>query len=555
MPPMKTIAPAASAELTDGAGRRKLPLEPLPFTIGRAPECSLVLAQSYVSRRHAEIQREGAGLVVVDAGSRHGTFVNRQRIVRHTLQPGDTLHFGSLDGPRLCLEDVTRRTTQRDILDQLKEFSGDKSEIEKLRWFLDAARELNSADQVDRVLASLLQTTLALAQVERGYVFLANASGALELALGMDAAGRLLEDSSTVSSTVLHKAAEGADRFIITDTLSAEGVASESIVAHSIRTVICIPLRQLRKRTGEGAHRKLLGVLYLDSRFQPERFTDIDHELLDTIAREAAALVENAQLAAIEEQARQQNEELQIAARIQQRLMAVQIPSLPYAAVEAHSVPCSSIGGDFFDVVAGKDTLCVALVDVSGKGISAAILASTLQGMLYTQLLAGQPLEAIAAATNHYLCAKNVGKYATMVVMRLHASGMLEYINCGHVQPRLCTAGSVVRMELANFPVGLLPTAVYSAATVTLQPGARVVLVSDGFTEAEDAQGNCFGEERFDEAVSCSELQRILQHMRDFCAAHPASDDCTVVQVAFSGLAPLPASPDEGAAQRGFPIR
>ena len=111
-----------------------------------------------------------------------------------------------------------------------------------------------------------------------------------------------------------------------------------------------------------------------------------------TIAREAAALVDNAQLAAIEDQARKHQEELQIAARIQQGLMAVQIPAFPFAGVEGHNIACSAVGGDFFDVISGEDMLNVALVDVSGKGISAAILASTLQGMLHVQLEAGQTL-------------------------------------------------------------------------------------------------------------------------------------------------------------------
>lgn len=536
---------STSFELSDGDAQRTLKLDRFPFIIGRAVECDLTLPQLYVSRRHAEIVRWAAGLRVVDTASRHGTFVNRQRVTEHTLLPGDTLQFGSLDGPRLCFrDDRTCDSTQRNILAQLKELSAGKSELEKLRWFLEAARALNSAGKVEGILASLLQTTIALAQVERGYVFLAGGGGKLEMALGMDAAGHLLGESSTVSRTVIRNAAEGADEFIVTDTLSAEGVVSESIVAHSIRAVICIPLRQLGARTDASKNRRLLGVLYLDSRFQPEQFTEIDHQLLSTIAREAAALVANAQLADIEEQARQQNEELQIAAGIQQRLMAVRIPALPFASVEAHSVACSAVGGDFFDVIPGDKTLGIALVDVSGKGISAAILASTLQGMLYTQLLTGQPLDAIAAATNQYLCTKNVGKYATMLLMRLHDDGALEYMNCGHVQPRLCSNTAVVRLKTGNLPVGLIPEAAYVCGTATLQPGSRIILVSDGFTEAEDAQGNTFGEERLDTAASCSELQRIIQHMRDFCAAHPASDDCTIVQVSFQKQQGIEDRPD-----------
>jgi serine phosphatase RsbU (regulator of sigma subunit) len=393
------------------------------------------------------------------------------------------------------------------------------------------------------VLASLLETTLALAKVERGYVFLTGANGMLELALGRDAKGNVLTDAPTVSRTVLRQATLGTDQFIVTDTLTAEGEVPESIVINSIHNIICSPLRRTRQtRHGESAEesagRQVFGALYLESRFQPGGLSDVDHDLMRTIAREAAALVDNAQLAAIEDQARKHQEELQIAARIQQGLMAVQIPAFPFAAIQAHSIACSAVGGDFFDVIiSGEDTLNVALVDVSGKGISAAILASTLQGMLHVQLEAGQPLDAIAAATNRYLCLKAVGKYATMLLLRLHQDGRLEYLNCGHVKPRLCSDAGVSRLEQSDVPVGLLDGAEYTVGNVTLRPGSRVILVSDGITEAEDAQGEFFGDERLDSASLCGDLPDVLQRMAEFCAGHPANDDCTIVQVVFTGPA------------------
>ena len=268
-------------------------------------------------------------------------------------------------------------------------------------------------------------------------------------------------------------------------------------------------------------------------------FLEVDHELtVRTIAREAAALVDNAQLAAIEDQARKQEEELKIAAGIQHGLMAVQIPAFPFAGVQAHSIPCSAVGGDFFDVICSDDALSVALVDVSGKGISAAILASTLQGMLHVQLEANQPLDAIAAATNRYLCQKAVGKYATMVLLRLwHQNGTLEYVqlwtrvpqNVFGTQEFLGTRAD----ESAYRPLQHRRVRQSTSPLFDLAPG--VILVSDGITEAEDANGEFFGEERLDSASICIDLQSILERMADFCAGHPPNDDCTIVQVVFTG--------------------
>lgn len=532
---------ALSVQLVDGSSRRTVLVDRFPFMIGRSSECNLELPQSYVSRRHATITHDGAQFVLEDTQSRHGTFVNGEQVTRRTLRPGDRIQFGSRDAPqlRLACEDKPAATGPN-ILSQLQGISARHSDLEKLRWFLQAARELNSAGHVNRVLASLLKTTLALAKVERGYVFLPGTSGALELALGEDAKGNLLTEAPTVSRTVMREATRGTDQFIVTDTLSAEGQAPQSIVAHDIQTIICIPLRRTRQtRDVESAEdtagRQVLGALYLESRFRPGGVSEIDHELKRTIAREAAALVDNAQLAAIEEQARKQQQELKIAAGIQQGLMAVQIPAFPFAAVQAHSIACSDVGGDFFDVISGEDALNVALVDVSGKGISSAILASTLQGMLHVQLESGQPLQAIASAMDRYLRQKNVGKYATMVLLRLHQDGTLEYLNCGHVMPRLCSEAGVCRLRQSNLPVGLIAGAGYSAGVVALQPGWRVILVSDGITEAEDARGEFFGDERLDSASLCADVSGLLQRMASFCANHPANDDCTIVQVVYRG--------------------
>ena len=523
--------------------RRAVKVERFPFSIGRASDAGLVLPESYVSREHASIVHEGSRSVLLDASSRHGTFVNGQRVRRHVLEARDCLQFGSVQGPALVVSfEEAADHTQHTILEQLRGLDTQQTDIEKLRWFMQAALALSTAVKVDRVLASLLETTLALAQVERGFVFLADRAGRMELALGMDAHGQLLTDTSSVSRTVMEQAAAGEEQFIVTDTLTAEGSVPMSMVAHSIRTVVCIPLRRVRR--GRATHTsdpvsQVFGLLYLDSHFTPDRMSDLDHGLIGTIAREAAALVDNAQLIVVEDEARQHEQELQIAADIQKGLMAVRIPRFPFAEVQAHSLPCSAVGGDFFDVISSDDSLAVAVVDVSGKGMSAAILAATLQGMLHVQLQSGRPLDEIAASTNQYLCAKSVGKYATMVLLRLYKDGRLEYMNCGHIHPRVWSgAGNgVERLDAACLPVGLLCEAQFSVAEARLSPRSRVIVVSDGVTEAEDASGDFFGDTRLDSVAHHSDVESVLNSVQVFAAGVPATDDCTVVQVTFTGRA------------------
>jgi len=131
------------------------------------------------------------------------------------------------------------------------------------------------------------------------------------------------------------------------------------------------------------------------------------------IATEAASLIENARLVQAEEESRRYQQELGIAASIQQRLMQVKIPEVPFARLNGKNLSCKEIGGDFYDAVNTKEGLAVVLADVSGKGVSAALLASTLQGMIYSHLSSGMSLLNVVIAVNRFFTEKMGGeKYA-----------------------------------------------------------------------------------------------------------------------------------------------
>jgi serine phosphatase RsbU (regulator of sigma subunit) len=120
-----------------------------------------------------------------------------------------------------------------------------------------------------------------------------------------------------------------------------------------------------------------------------------------------------------------------------------------------------------------------------------------------------------------------------MVLARLSRDGKLDFINCGHVRPRACAEGNVMTIEQANMPVGLLANAQFESGTLQLSPGTCVLLVSDGLTEAEDPNGEFFGEERLDEATRCSDVPGILDLLRSFCRGTPATDDRTLVRLQY----------------------
>lgn len=529
-----------------GSEQRTLYLDHTPFTIGRKMEKDLAIADPRVSRDHALIISESGKFFVEDQGSKHGTFVNGERVQRKALERNDRLEFGARDTIYAVFhpQHITTNTA-RDFLSQISgiQISNEETDLAKLTIFLEAARKLNTTGVLDEILLTLLDVTLKLTGGERGYVFLKTADGSLRLAAGRNNKGELLLDEKTISHSILDDALRANSEFLLTDTSQSLDLSGrQSIVAYDLRTVICIPLRKMQVQTrgravGEAATAgEAMGALYVDSRFASRDISKVSGDILHVVATEAASLIENARLVQAEDEARRYQQELSIAASIQQRLMAVTIPEVPFAKIVGKNLSCKEIGGDFFDAVNTEDGLSVVLADVAGKGVSAAILASTLQGMMYSQLFAGTPLTEIMASANRYLTSKHIGeKYATVIIARLRRDGELEYVNCGHVPPLLICGGEVIRPSHGNLPVGLLPDATYESDRYSLHAGDRLVLVTDGVTEAENASGEFFDNERLEIAAQKGAMQDIFAAVSAFCGSTPLSDDCTVVEMTYSG--------------------
>ena len=531
-----------------GNEQRTITLDHSPFSVGRKVDKDLVIADPRVSRDHAIITSENGQFEVVDQGSKHGTFVNGERIQRKTLERNDRLEFGVRDVSYVVFHPHhATSNTAREFLSQISgiHISSESTDLEKLTLFLEAARKLNTTGVLDEILVTLLEATLKLTRAERGYVFLKSDEG-MRLAAGRNSKGEPLLDDKTISHSILDDALKSNSEFVVTDTSqSLELKGRQSIVAYDLRTVICIPLRKpqvqatrdIQAVTPAEPSAEVMGALYVDSRFASRDISSVSNDILQAIAREAASLIENARLVQAEEAARRYQQELSIAASIQQRLMAVTIPEVPFARLSGRNLSCKEIGGDFFDAVNTEDGLAIVLADVSGKGVSAALLASTLQGMIYSQLTARMPLTEIVAAANRFFTHKHIGeKYATLIVARIRRDGELEYVNCGHVPPLLVCNHEVIRPRHGNLPVGLLSDATYESDRCNLHPGDRVVLVTDGVTEAENARGDFFEDHRLEAVAAKSEtLEDIFSAVANFCGGTPLNDDCTVVELVYTG--------------------
>src|ERR1700733_410306 len=443
--------------LVQGNEQKNIVLNRTPFSVGRKVDKDLVIADPRVSRDHALIVLEDDGFFLVDQGSKHGTFVNGERIQRQRLERNDRLEFGARDSTYAIFNPAHGSSnTARAFLSQISgiQIGQEATDLEKLTLFLEAARKLNTAGVLDEILMTMLDVTLRLTRAERGYVFLKDDEGKLRLAAGRNLKGDPLLDDTTISHSILEESMRSNSEFLLTDTSQSIDLSGrQSIVAYDLRTVVCIPLRKMQVQATRDAQTpvpaqtavEVMGVLYVDSRFASRDISGVGQDILHVIATEAASLIENARLVQAEEEARRYQQELSIAASIQQRLMQGKMPEVPFARVRGKNLSCKEIGGAFFDAVNTKEGLAVVLADVSGKGVSAALLASTLQGMIYSHLSAGMPLLDVVSAVNRFFTDKLVGeKYATVLLVRLKRDGELEYVNCGHVPPLLVCGGEQI---------------------------------------------------------------------------------------------------------------
>src|SRR5262249_17494111 len=155
---------------------------------------------------------------VVDEGSKHGTFVNGEKVQRKLLDRNDRLEFGSRDAAYLvfnCQQETSN--TAREFLSQISgiHMAGGGNDLEKLTLFLEAARKLNTTGVLDEILVTLLDATLKLTRAERAYVYLKNNEGHLRLAAGRNARGEALLDDKTISHSILEDALKSNSEFLI----------------------------------------------------------------------------------------------------------------------------------------------------------------------------------------------------------------------------------------------------------------------------------------------------------------------------------------------------
>ena len=297
-----------------------------------------------------------------------------------------------------------------------------------------------------------------------------------------------------------------------------------------------------RLAVGLRAGAEILGVVILGPPVGRPAYSEADRVLLRHCAGQLTLMIENARLTGRVVEQEKLRRDLALAAEVQKRLLPERPPDRSATALSAVSLPARSVGGDYYDFLElGDHRVGIALADVSGKGVPAALIMAVVQASLRIVAADGEiSLPQLAAKINDCVYRSTRSQsYATFFYAQLdETSGRLRYVNAGHLPPYLVRSRPVpgadpsAPVEIQELPasgtvVGLFPDMSYEEAAVDLRPGDVLVAFTDGVTEALNAADEEFGEERLKDLLrgvaplAASEISaRISTELRGWDQGH-----------------------------------
>lgn len=516
-------------------------LDHFPFTIGRDSENSMILRDNRVSRKHARIVSEDSQVIIEDLGSRHGVRVNGQNVQRAALTPGDRIDFGLDDSYSIVLvENVpaflakTRSKTRFTTTP-----APATAPMSKLCAMLEVTRAMHGALGTDEILNAILDAALQITSLERGVLLLRENKGFVV---------RAERSRSEVSISLPLEAIEYAldtrkDLFSLDPDLP---LGPNSNGHH-----LLVPLVQLGMESGNetaalSARQATVGVIYLDSEDSRADLSSGGREMLQALAMEASQVLEHARLLEASQTKQRIEQELKLARMIQANLLPRECPKLGWMRASGGSLPSQQVSGDFFDFVPLENgNYLAALADVSGKGVSSALLSSLVQGALlgYSRNMRSEDMARGIEDLSALLYRRARGeKYATLFVCSIEPDGRMVYVNAAHPAAMLLRRDlPVIELESTSTPIGLLRSGRFKQSEVQLEPGDLVVILSDGVAEAQNPEGEYFDQLRLPQLLKqvrgsdcLTAYEHIMNELPLFTGTNLFADDASLLVLEYA---------------------
>lgn len=287
---------------------------------------------------------------------------------------------------------------------------------------------------------------------------------------------------------------------------------------------------------------EIKGLLAVGTKISGGAFSETEIEFLKTLGNQAMTSLENARLFEEELEKRRLEEELNLAQKIQQDLLPKDIPKLPGFDIAAVNIPSRQVGGDYFDIIPVSETrVGIAIADVSGKGAGAALLMANLQAFLRALVPQCLTIQEMVFRLNNLIHQNTaLDRFITFFYGELDIPNRtLTYSNAGHNPPYWADAAETVKeLTTGGVVLGMLPNMAYQTESIQLKPGDRIILYTDGISEAQNPFDEEFGEGRLMDfivkeggAASGEVVKKLIEAVKRFSKGAAQSDDMTLVVV------------------------
>ena len=525
--------------------------------MGRATDCSVVLAESSVSRRHAELEYASGKVRVRDLGSHNGTQVNGATVEGwRGVGPGDQLSLGravftlggGLDSQALMtivgdhhstgVAITWQEATGREAggTKQIARRAGKRAELFAI--LAEAGSLLITPSSPEELFEPILDLVDAALTPERALIALLDDESGEPHVRASRVRGGGQAPNLMLSRTVIKRVLGERVSFLIEDAQHDVAFQSQmSIVSQGVRTAMAAPLFD---------NQDVIGLLYADSADSHDRYTTDELKAFTLLANCVAVALTHARYHTMEKEKHRLESELGTARRIMSTLLPETAPVIAGWDLVMHLESCTEVGGDLYDVFTLPDgRVLIAVGDVAGKGLGAALLVSSLLPLL--RGLAGPNLDpaALVARLDAVLFAvTETVRYATLFIGVLDpATGQLDYVNAGHNPPYIVrTDGRVDALAPTGMPVALVGEGTWSSSWASLLPGDLLAMYTDGIPEAWNAQDEDYGDERLRTVLASSRSapagdvrDAVLADLAAFVGQAPVSDDVTLLLLRREG--------------------
>jgi phosphoserine phosphatase RsbU/P len=534
---------------------QQVPLDQERISLGRNPDCNVVIPVTSVSREHARILKVNGKFFIEDLQSRNGTYVNNQPITARTaLKHNDRIRicdflatFQDNTLPPLPADvvppieeedDGEGSTTVEATLSHSSHMLLEKQPAEKLRAILDISSNLSKTLELDPLLPKIVDSLFSIfTQADRGFIILTQEGTPPLIAKVVKTRRAADESNARFSKSIVRQCLERGEAFLSDDASTDKRVAlSQSVLDFRIRSVMCGPLMAT-----EG---KAFGVIQLDTQDRSKKFNQEDLKFLQCVCNQASIALENAKMHETLVARELLNRDLKLAWEVQHSFLPSSLPTVKGYDFYALYEPAQEVGGDYYGFIPlANGKVAITVGDVAGKGIPAALLMAKLSSdTRFCLLTESDPARAVTVLNKLlYPHTSPLDRFVTLVTGILDpVAHTVTLASAGHQAPYIYRKadGSIVDSmpkEVPGLPLGMMDDAEYAACTVSLQPGDCLLMFSDGVPDAQNIKNQSFGNEGLRATIQKGHGnartlgERLFKDVKNFAAGRPQHDDITLV--------------------------